>query len=213
MAAPWAHGAEVTIIGEVHGSRTNNVWHLATNATTFDNPTALNDALVALAEAMLACYIEHILPAVTSDWQLLGAEARAIAPAASDPAVVAATANTVGSDGPTNVSFASTLVNLRTGGGGKSGRGKKFLPPTGDPSMQNSQVDGSKLVIIGEFLACVAGKFLGASPTTDWRLGVLSQKILAGSPGNFDNAFRVVTSLTPSVDVAVLTSRRKGRGI
>lgn len=213
MAAPWAHGAELTVKGRIHGSETNNVWHLATNDATFDNPNALNDALVALAEAMLACFVETFLPAVTAEWQLLSVDVRPIHPALGDPVSVAAPALSIGELGPSSVSFACTLVNLKTGGGGKSGRGRKFLPPPDEANMSQSLIDGPVLVQIGLFLACVAGKFLGASPSTPWRLGVYSPtKAKAAIGGGFDNAFRIVTSMAPSTTTAVLTSRKLGSG-
>jgi hypothetical protein len=213
MAAPWAHGAELTVVGRLHGSITNNVWHLATNDATFDNPNALNDALVALAEAMLECFVNTFLPAATQDWQLLSVDVRPIHPVVGDAVTVAAPAASFGGSDPTSVSFAALLVNLRTGGGGRSGRGKKFLPPPGEPNMQASTIDAGTLVQIGLFLACVAGKFLGANPSTPWRLGVFSPtKAAAAVGGGFDNAFRVVTSMTPSTTTAIISSRKLGSG-
>lgn len=213
MPAPWSAGAELSVYGEIHGQTAVNVWHFATNIVGWDNPQSANDALVALATAMLDCFVTNLLPIISSDFRLIGAAAKGIHPDLKEPVVVAAPANSFGGGDPTNNSFTAILVNLRTGQGGRRGRGKKFLPPPGDDALVSSNVDGPTLIAVGTFLACVAGKFLGANPTTDWRLGVLSKTDLKAAGGSFDNAFRIVTTMTPSIDQAVMTSRRKGRGI
>jgi len=162
---------------------------------------------------MLGCAGDTLLPSVPSDWKFVQCDAQPTSPTPSDPIVATAPATSVGARGPTSVSFASTLVNIRTGGGGKNGRGKKFLPPPGEADITASAIDNATLLLIADFLVCVATKFMGAAPTTPWRLGVLSHKInvqLVG--GGFDNAFRVATSLNPKADLAVLRSRRKGHG-
>lgn len=213
MPAPWAAGAELTVFGEIHGQRTNNVFHFGTNLVGWDDPNAANDALVDLATAMLECFVQHLLPILSNDFRLIGASAKGIHPTLKEPVVVAAAANSIGAGEDANNSFSAILVNLRTGQGGRRGRGKKFLPPAGDDAMNQSEVDGPTLIAVGAFLTCVAGKFLGAAPTTEWRLGVLSKTDLKAVGGTFDNSFRIVTTMTPSIDQAVMSSRRKGRGI
>jgi len=213
MPAPWVAGAECRIVGELHGSQTVNVFHLATNDQIADE-AALDTILLALAQAMLECAVETLLPAVTSDWKLVQCDAKRIYPTASDPVIATADVGSVGQRGPTEVSFAAALINMRTGGGGKSGRGKKFLPPPGEADITASAIDNATLALLTAFAACLAGKFLGSNPSTPWRLGVLSHKIQTQTiGGGFDNAFRIVTSLSPKADIAVLRSRRKGRGI
>jgi hypothetical protein len=211
MAAPWARGAECRIIGELHGQQTVNVLHFATNEVVSD-PSSLDTLLLTLAEAMLACVIETLLPAVSIDWKAVKVDAKAIYPTPSDPVIATADAGSVGELGVTSVSFASSLVTLRTGTGVRRGRGRIFLPPPGEAQVTASAIDPGTLTLITAFCTCVAGKFLGASPTTDWRLGVLSRKDLSGVGGNFDNSFRIVTQLSPVADLAVMRSRRKGHG-
>jgi hypothetical protein len=64
---------------------------------------------------------------------------------------------------------------------------------------------------ITAFLNCVAGKFIGAGATEQWRLGVLSRETLKGG-GNFDAAFTEAISLVPSNVVAKMGSRKIGKG-
>jgi hypothetical protein len=211
MPAPWTGGAQGRIIGELHGQQTVNVLHFATNSL-MSPPAQLDLILLQLAQALLDCVITTLLPAVSIDWKVTHCDAKRIAPAFSDPVIATAPANSVGDLSVTSVSFSSSLISLRTGIDGRKGRGRMFLPPPGEAEVAQSAMDNPTLVKLTAFATCLAGKFLGATPTTDWRLGVLSRKDYAGVFGNFDNAFRVVTQLSPKSELAVLRSRRRGHG-
>ena len=212
MPPPWVAGARARIIGEIHGQTTVNVMHFATNDQIVDDDN-LDDLLLALAEAIKDCVITTLLPAVTSDWRFVRSDAQRIYPVLSDPIIASGAPEHVGELSAASVSFQASVVTLRTGSGGRRGRGRLFLPPAGEAQIANSVIDGPTMVLLAEFLTCVGLKFLGAAPTTPWRLGILSQKDLNGIIGNFDNSFRVVSSLNTNADVGVMRSRRKGRGI
>lgn len=211
MPAPWARGAEARIVGEIHGQRTVNVFHFGTNNIVDDGGT-LDELLLQLAQALLECARDTLLPAVSQDWKMLFCDAKGIAPTPTDPIVATALPTDVGQLGVTSVSFASSLVHIRTGGGGRSGRGRKFLPPPGEAQIANSDIDAPTLLLLAAFLACIATKFMGPDPEADWTLGVLSRKGFNNTPGNFDNSFRVATSLNPVATAAVMGTRKKGRG-
>lgn len=211
MAAPWVAGAQARIHGELHGQQTVNVLNFATNSSILDGG-ALDVLLLQLATALLDCVITSLLPAVTVDWRAVSCDAKRIYPTPSDPIVATAAASQLGGKSATSVSFAASLLSLRTGGGGRKGRGRMFLPPPGEAEIVASGLDAGTMTAIAAFAACMAGKFLGASPTTDWRLGVLSRKTAGPTNSAFDSAFRIVTSLNPVADVACMRSRRKGHG-
>lgn len=211
MPPPWAAGAQARIVGQVHGQETVNVLHFATNTVINDQGT-LDTLLLQLAEAIRDCVVEFLLPAVTSDWRFVQTDAKRIYPAVSDPILVTGVPANVGELSPTSVSFVSSLVNIRTGQGGRSGRGKMFLPPPGEGEIINSLVDAPTLVLIAAFTACVATKFMGANPETDWHLGVLSRKTLTAVGGSFDTAFQIATSLNPNASIAIMSSRKVGKG-
>jgi len=212
MAAPWVAGAQARIVGEIHGQQTVNVMHFGTNFAIADQG-ALDTILLQLASAMLTCVIDTLLPAVTQDWKVVFCDAKRIYPVNSDPIVATAPANSVGELSVSSVSFASTLVHVRTGGGGRRGRGLVFLPPPGETEIAQSGIDNPTLVLLAAFLACVADKFMGINPTSpDWTLGVLSRATLGGIIGNFDNSFRPATSLNPVANLAVMRTRKKGHG-
>lgn len=211
MAAPWARGARVRIVGFIHGQETVNVLHFATNEVINDGGL-LDAALLALAEAVVDCIVTALIGCVSSDWRLDHVEAQAIFPTLTDPVVSTTNTGTVGGDAATNVSFAASLIQVRTGGGGRSGRGRMFLPPPGDSGQSQSVLSGDIQNCLTGFLTCLAGKFGGASPSTNWHLGVLSRKGLKAVGGTFDNSFRVATQLTPAAQVAIMSSRKVGKG-
>src|SRR6185436_3832889 len=114
MPAPWVAGAQCRIIGEIHGQQTVNVMHFATNDAILDEGE-LDTILLALATAMLECVVETLLPAVSSDWKVVQCDARRIYPTPSDPILATADAGSVGELSASSVSFASSLVSVRTG--------------------------------------------------------------------------------------------------
>jgi len=212
MAAPWTGGAELRIIGEIHGSETVNVLHFGTNTVINDAQSQI-DLLLALATAMLQCAVDTLLPAVTVDWTLKTIDAKFISPQLSDPIeVVPAVQPAEGQLSASSTSFIASLINKKTGGGGKSGRGKMFLPPAGEAEIATSAIDGPTMALIAAFIACVVGKFVGAGASESWRLGVLSHKKLKAPGGTFDNSFREVTQLVASNNPAIMGSRKKGVG-
>lgn len=211
MPAPWAAGAQVRIKGRIHGQVTNNVMHFATNTVVNDGP--LFDAfLLALANAVAQCVIDTLLPAVSQDWTFEGVDARRIYPSATDPIDATEDVGGIGALGPASVSFASSLLQVRTGGGGRRGRGRAFLPPAGEAQTANSAIDGPTLALLAQFAACVAGKFIGAGATEQWRIGVYSKTNDNEAAGTFDNSFREAISLQPSTSVACMRSRKVGHG-
>jgi len=211
MAAPWAAGARARIIGRISGQLTVTVLHFATN-TVINDPQTLEQLLKDLANAIRDCIGDVLLPAVSQDWTFEQVECSRIAPDLSDPFVNDNLNALAGTAGVQGVPFASQLVAVRTGVGGRTGRGRMFLPPAGEDHATAGSWDPTALALLAQFCACMAGKFIGNAATEDWRLGVLSRKLFANSPANFDTAFREATSLTPVPIIAVMGTRKVGRG-
>jgi len=211
MAAPWTQGVRVRLLGRIHGQQTVNVMHFATN-TQINDPAQRDALILALLIAVLDCVGQQLLPAVTSDWSCEGAEGIPIAPTPGDPVFKAADPGTVGTLSASSTSFIASLVEIRTGLGGRTHRGRVFLPPAGEAGTNNSLLIQSVMDELINFVACIAGKFMGAGATEPWRIGVLSRKLLAGSPANFDTAFTEATSLVPQQRAAIMGSRKLNRG-
>lgn len=207
----WAHGAQARIVGRIHGQQTVNVFHFGTDLTAND-AGALDTILLQLATALLLCVTEQLLGAVTQDWTVEKVDAKRIFPVLSDPIEATAPAGTVGTDAVTDVSFSASLLSIKTGSAGRRGRGRVFLPPPGKGNVIQSSMDSTIQDQLVAFATCLAEKFMGVSPTSDWHLGVFSRKDASGLFSNFNTGFRLATSLTPKADMAVISRRRKGHG-
>lgn len=211
MAAPWSLGVRVRIIGKLHGQDCINVYHFATNTVVNDAPST--DALIlALLTAFLLCITDQLLAAVTSDYKLTGVEGTAIFPTKGDPIFLAADPGAQGALSPTSTSFIATLVQIRTGIGGRTHRGRNFLPPAGEANTANSVLDADTKQQLIAFVNCVIGKFMGQNPSTDWRLGVWSRKGTTKTDTKFNENFTQGTSMIVNEVSAVMGTRKVGRG-
>jgi hypothetical protein len=209
---PFARYIELRLKGRIHGSQTINVFHFGTDAAAADD-AALVALLAQLCVAVIECSVQQLLPAVTEDWFLEGADAKQLFPAVSDPIEVQAAAGSIGTRQAVNTSFESVLMRILTGGGGKRGRGRKFLPPPGDADITQSVLTaGDAANFFAGFIACLVGKFIGAGATTAFRLGVLSQRHLQLTPNDYNGAFRAATQLTIETKITGLRSRKLGVG-
>jgi hypothetical protein len=211
MPAPWAAGAQVRIIGQIHGQETINVINFATNSVINDDFSGLQ-LLKDLANAVAQCVQEALIGAVSSNWVFNRCDVKKLSPTVGDAIDSDPPTSVIGSLSATSVSFAAALVRISTGGGGRSGRGRMFLPPPGESEISASEIDPATLLLIAAFCACMATKFIGASAETPWRLGVLSRKKVNDVLPPFDNRFREAVALTPVSTVAIMGSRKKGRG-
>jgi len=211
MAAPWAAGVELRIIGSIHGQTTNNVLHFATN-TQINDPIQRDALILALLSAMLQCVTEQLINGITSDWTLDRLEGRSLFPTVGDPVIRLPDNPTAGTLTPASVSFAASLITIKTGLGGRRGRGKMFLPPPGEGETTASSSANIVFLQLQAFVDCVVAKFIGQAASEQWRLGVLSRKDLAGSMANFNAAFREATQLVPQRSLAVMSRRKVGRG-
>lgn len=213
MPAPWAAIAAVRIHGRVSGQLYNNVIHFATN-TVINDPQTLEQLLRDLANAVRDCIMQFLIPASTSDFTFDNVEAFRIHPDPSDPFSADNVVPTLGDLGAQGIGFCSQLVQKRTGTGGRSGRGRIFLPPGPEDQVAAGDWSPAQLALVAAFCACMAGKFIGGSATTVWRLGVFSKKKVGDPPvpQDPDAAFREVLTLTPVAIAAKIGSRKKGKG-
>lgn len=214
MPAPWNAHAIAKLQGEIHGQQTINVWHFATNSALGGGADVA--LLLALATAIMQCVETVLLPAVTQDWNVTDVTTQYMGTVTggttTDPTVLGPSGSGVGQLGPTSVSFAAALMQLRSGVAGKRGRGRSFLPPPGEAQIANSTIDDPTLTLFVAFMNCLLGKFVGVGATTDWRLGVYSHKTAGGIFGNFDAAFHEVKQLSMANKLAVISRRKTGHG-
>lgn len=205
------HGCRVRVLGKLHGQDCIQVLHFSTNTEVNDNPA--RDALIlALLQAVLACIVDQLLPAVTSDYRLVGLEGSEVFPTLGDPIFQAADPNSVGALSPSSSSVLATLIQIRTGLGGKTHRGRNFWPPAGEANSANSIIDGPTMQQLTDFVNCIAGKFIGQAKTEPWSLGVYSRKLGPNTTTQWSDGFTEATAMVPSELIAVMGTRKVGRG-
>jgi hypothetical protein len=167
--------------------------------------------LLALAAAVMECIVTVLLPGLSNQITIEGVSAKGIFPQLSDEAFDATGAGAGAIAGGALPSFCAGLVDIKTGSGGRRNRGRMFLPPPLETQVAAGVLDAPGLALYAAFVACIAGKFLGAGGSTVWEIGVLSRK--AVSEGSAINvAFKSATSLTPKSLVSVQRRRKIGTG-
>jgi hypothetical protein len=202
---------QARLLGRLHGQQTVNVLNFGSNEAAADN-TALIAILVQLGTQIILCVTSTLVGGVTSDWTLETVETKQLYPTPSDPVATTPPAGTVGEHGPTSVSFAAALVNIRTGGGGKRGRGRIFLPPPGEAAITDSIISDTPTGdFYASFLTCMFNKYGGAAGTENQEIGVLSRRAIATGTAPLD-ALRPATSLEMNTSMSVLRSRKVGSG-
>lgn len=199
----------VVVKGKVDGQDYRNVLHFGgdTNA----NDGAWDPILLALAQAVMECYIQVLLPGLSNQVSISEVTAKRIYPALTDE-VSYSTGNGPGAQAAQALpSFCAVKVELRTGSGGKRNRGRMFLPPPLESNVANSVFAAGGADLFTAFLVCIAGKFIGASATSEYRLGVLSRAAMkAGSTAQA--AFKPVTNYVVSNVIGVMRRRKLGTG-
>lgn len=212
MALPgYTHGVRVRVLGKLHGQDCIQVLHFGTNTEVNDNP-ARDVLILQLLTAILACITEQLLDAVTSEYTLVGLEGTEVFPTLGDPIFHAAPPNTVGTRGPTSASFIATLIQVRTGFGGRTHRGRNFWPPAGEADTNVSLLSGDVMTQLAAFVTCIAGKFIGDTATEPWRLGVYSKKNGPNPATQWSNGFKEASQMVPTNLVAEMGTRKVGRG-
>src|SRR6185369_7172609 len=99
-------------------------------------------------------------------------------------------------------SFAASLLSIRSSIGGRSGQGRQFLPPPGETETTASLSATSVQDDLVAFVTCLAGKFIGSSATTEWRLGVFSSKLAQKDYANWNVGFHSAVGIVPKLEQA-----------
>jgi hypothetical protein len=195
---------EVVVEATLHSQQIINVYH-------FRGSSGLS-SLQGVINALKDCVVSSLLPALSVDYRLLYVRGKTIYPTLSDEIVVAAGAGDTGGDAnQSDVSFAAGLMSLRTGLGGRSNRGRKFIAGIPENGIQSSRLTTPQLAALVAFAACLAGKFVSSFSSSPYFIGVLSRKeIKAGATPLV--AFKTVTTFTNSNVVSTQVRRKVGRG-
>lgn len=201
---------QVRIVGRQEGQETNNVLHfLCTGA----DPDVLTNLILVLAQ----CFITNVLPVLTSAWTLEKIIWKRVAPTLGPEIVSIPVGAGAGAGNAAALpSFCSVVFSIRTALGGKSRRGRMYLPGIPENMTLNSSLDPSLAfwAAMVAFANCVVQNFIVGDPpgAPSWQMGVYSRK-LGGAvfPYNI-NGFSAMKEFVPSQLLGTTRSRKVGRG-
>lgn len=215
MPTPESAGAiwEVVLEGTQERQQVLNVMH-------FRMVTAVDDVEARLLRALVVCLLTVLRPQMGSNYQFVRVHGKRVSP---DVGPVVELGPEVGdvlqgaSEGDTEPTFVSVCVNIHTVRGGRSGRGRMFLPSVPEGATTGSFVEETNpyWTAVLAYLACVAGQFV--HPTLDVgsniiQMGVMSRKIGGAKPPYLAAGFAAATKLIPNLKLASTNSRKVGRG-
>jgi hypothetical protein len=201
---------QVRVVGRMEGQQTNNVLH-------FTAANSIDDVELRLILALAECFITHLIPVSTSAhvWEkiiwkqvspVLGIEHETV------PAGFAAGAGSA----VALPSYCSAVISIRTILGGRSRRGRMYIPGIPETANTISAFDTGNAywTALVAFAACLATKFIGGDPpaVNTFQLNVYSRKIGGstfpyGAPG-----FVAAKTILPVQQLGTTRSRKVGRG-
>jgi hypothetical protein len=204
---------EVVLEGRQEGQQVLNVMHFR-----FDN----NNSNVEenLLRALVECLLTVLLPTAASTYQYVRCMGKQVSPILGPIIEIGQEASDViqGADvGDALPSFVSVCANIHTVRGGRSGRGRMFIPAIPESSTVGSFVSTvhPHWQAILAYLACVAAKFIHVGEplgSEQISLGVMSRKIGGLKPPYSVDGFAAATRLVAKNALATTRSRKVGRG-
>lgn len=201
---------QVRVKGFLHNQECNNVIHF--KAITSDDDVDLH-----LIQALIECFVMHLLPGLSSNMILdtvvwkkvhptLGPDFITPFPAASLGAIV----------GDSQPSFCAALLSIRTAQGGRSKRGRMFLAglPESGTTQSSINTTAPTWAAILAFAACLVDKFIDNAELGSGRyaLGVYSRLIGGAAFPYGATGFTPAVTVSPVSLIATMRSRKVGRG-
>lgn len=203
---------QVRVVGRIEGQETNNIFYFRCISGAGDSDVHLHLILV-----FLQCFIDHLLPVLSSAWNLERIVWKKVYPSLGPEIISVPTGSTQGGGAATALpSFCSAVVSIRTQFGGRSRRGRTYYAGIPENATVGSTLDptGAFWTAILAFAACVIEKFVAGDPpgTNAWAMMMYSRK-LGGSTFPLGNAgFEAVTEYVPVSLLGTTRSRKVGRG-
>lgn len=173
------------------------------NVLNFRN-TGSQDILTGLVQPILDCIVTHLIPVLSNEITLLGADFKSITGTVMQEGEITLTDDNVGEEAVNSLpSTCAAVLALRSNHMGRTGRGRMFIPGVAESSQALSELDPAFIVAAVAFLACMAEAFIAGDPVPAnfFHWSIFSRK---------DNAFYPIqTSAVRSV-VATMRSRKVG---
>lgn len=212
MATPAATNDcwQVRVQGRMDGQVTENVLHFKTLSDTDDIETRL-------IVVLLSCITTHLIPVLTSAWQLERIVWKQVSPTLGVEHIYTTGLPVAGSGAATALpSFASAVLSLRSLQGGRSKRGRMYLPGIPESATINSAFDSGNAywTALVNFAACLVTGFVFHDPVgpNHQQLCVYSRKIGGATFPYGISGFTAVETVNPVSQVGTTRSRKVGRG-
>lgn len=214
MAIPAAVGSswQVVIEGRQEGQLTANVMH-------FTCVGATTDVDLHLIQVLLACFITHLLPVLTSSWTLERVRWKQVSPAVGIEQISIPSGGAAAGGGAAAAlpSFCSAVLSKRTLFAGRSGRGRMFVAGIPEGQVTNSAIDTGGALWAGllAFALCVINAFVHPDPAGGsnlFDLMVYSRSIGGATEPFGATGFHAVRELVPVQQIGTTRSRKVGRG-
>jgi len=164
----------------------------------------VQDLIDNLVQPILNCIVDNLLPVLSNEITLLGADVKNISGSTAQEAEVTLTsANTGGESNNSLPSTNAAVVALKTTHPGRTGRGRMFLPGIDEDHQANSELDATFIAAAVAFLACMATAFINSDPlaTPFFHWSVRSRK---------DNQLYSISSTAVRSVVGTMRSRKVG---
>lgn len=202
---------EVRVRGRQENQETVNVLHFVETTSTADVELHL---ILALAE----CFITHLIPVVSSQWVLENIAWKKVSPTLGPEFVTVPTGDLSGNGNAAALpSYCSVVISKRTEEGGRSKRGRMYLPGIPEAATLNSSLDTSNAfwIAVVAFVACLADKFIHIGEplgSDQFEMAVYSRTIGGETYPLGAAGFEPVSQLVPSAALGTTRSRKVGRG-
>jgi hypothetical protein len=167
-----------------------------------------------LAQAIIFCIANAFKNMTSSEWKFDHIGVTPLFPNLEDEIIVFSNQPIEGTPFANALpSFNAALISIQTGLGGKTHRGRMFLPGVIQNDVSQSLYTDPGLQKVIQFAACLAARFITSESVdaTAFKIGVLSRKGItqATVAANFTPA----TKLVPRRAIATLHSRKIGVGV
>lgn len=202
---------QVRVIGRMEGQECNNILHFSCVGSSTDVETGL---ILKLIE----CFTTHLMPVLASTYSLQEVRWKKVSPVLGPEYSTIVGVGAAGGGTATALpSYCSAVVSIRTALGGRSKRGRMYIPGIPEDQTNGSYLDPGLPLYLGlvAFLACVAGEFFHPDPAGGsdlFDIGVYSRKIGGSAFPYGTSGFTAATALTPSSVLGTTRSRKVGRG-
>ncbi len=204
---------QVVLNWQLEGQQCKNVLHFLC-ASGGGDPDVTEHLILVL----LACITDSLLPGLSNSLTLTNITYKQVSPILGEEHIATPVTPAVGGNITTALpTFCSAVISIRTGQGGRSKRGRMYIPglvAATDNQDFMDPADDLWLALIA-FALCLLEHFLPGDPvgSNSWSLGVYSRKIGGAAFPYALSGFQGGTTFTPERAIATTRSRKFGRGV